>query len=169
MNDIASKIKIIKGIYDRTFLNNPFEYFFADERYDQQYAQDQKLGSVFVASALVAILIACMGLFGLAAFSARQRIKEIGIRKVLGAGIRDITTLLSKDFIILVLIAIVIASPLAWWGMHNWLQAFAYRTGISWWVFLLAGAAAILIALCTISFQSVRAAIANPVESLRAE
>jgi putative ABC transport system permease protein len=110
-----------------------------------------------------------MGLFGLSAFSARQRIKEIGIRKVLGAGISDITTLLSRDFIVLVFIAIVIASPLAWWGMHEWLQAFAYRTEISWWVFLMAGALAIMIALFTISFQSIRAAIANPVESLRAE
>ncbi|HVG15715.1 MAG TPA: ABC transporter permease [Chitinophagaceae bacterium] len=169
VDNMASKINTIKGIYNKTFLNNPFEYFFADEQYDQQYAQDQKLGSVFIASALVAILIACMGLFGLSAFSARQRIKEIGIRKVLGAGISDITTLLSRDFIVLVFIAIVIASPLAWWGMHEWLQAFAYRTEISWWVFFLAGALAIMIALFTISFQSIRAAIANPVESLRAE
>ena len=167
--NLQSKINTIKAIYNKTFSGNPFEYFFAEERYDQQYAQEQKLGNVFIASASVAVLIACLGLFGLAAFSARQRVKEIGIRKVLGAGIADITTLLSKDFIVLVIIAILIASPIAWWAMNKWLQAFAYRTDISWWVFVAAGVLAIVIALATISFQAIKAAVANPIKSLRTE
>ena len=169
VSNIKSKMNIIKDIYNTTFAGNPFEYFFADDRYDQQYNQEQKLGNVFVASASVAVLIACMGLFGLAAFSARQRVKEIGIRKVLGAGVADIAKLLSKDFITLVITAIIIASPIAWWAMNKWLQTFAYRTEISWWVFVAAGILAIIIALVTVSFQAVKAALANPVKSLRAE
>jgi putative ABC transport system permease protein len=169
VRDIQSKLATIKTIYNRTFPGNPFEYFFADERYGRQYKQEQKLGNVFVASAFVAVLIACMGLFGLVAFSARQRVKEIGIRKVLGATVADITTLLSKDFIKLVMIAIAVASPIAWWAMNKWLQEFAYRTEISWWVFIGAGLLAILIALLTISFQAIKAAMANPVKNLRSE
>ena len=122
-----------------------------------------------MASASIAVLIACMGLFGLAAFSARQRVKEIGIRKVLGAGVADIAKLLSKDFIILVIIAIVIASPIAWYAMNKWLQNFAYKTEISWWVFIAAGLLAIIIAVATVSFQAIKAAMANPVKSLRTE
>jgi putative ABC transport system permease protein len=110
-----------------------------------------------------------MGLFGLVAFSARQRVKEIGIRKVLGATVADITTLLSKDFITLVIIAIAVASPIAWWAMNKWLQEFAYRTQISWWVFIGAGLLAIFIALVTISFQAIKAAMANPIKNLRTE
>ncbi|HLK31219.1 MAG TPA: ABC transporter permease [Puia sp.] len=167
--NMQSKINEIKNIYASTFPGNPFEYFFANEKYDQQYFEEQKLGNVFIASAFVAALIACLGLFGLAAFTARQRVKEIGIRKVLGAGVADITTLLSKDFIVLVIISMVIASPIAWWAMNKWLQDFAYRTNISWWVFILAGIIAVTIALATIGFQSIKAAIANPVKSLRSE
>ncbi len=113
--NIQSKISTIKTLFNNTFAGNPFEYFFADEKYDQQYTQEQKLGSVFIASACIAVLIACMGLFGLAAFSARQRVKEIGIRKILGASVANITALLSRDFLKLVVIAIFIASPIAWW------------------------------------------------------
>ncbi len=169
VRNIQSKLNTIKAIYNNTFPGNPFEYFFADERYDQQYLQEKKLGNVFLASAGVAVIIACMGLFGLAAFSARQRVKEIGIRKVLGASVADIATLLSKDFIILVLFAIVIASPIAWWAMHQWLQDFAYRITIEWWIFVLAGLLAIFIAVATVSFQAIKAALANPVKSLRTE
>ncbi|HOZ80566.1 MAG TPA: ABC transporter permease [Ferruginibacter sp.] len=169
VNNLQSKISTIKAIYSSTFPGNPFEYFFADEKYDQQYQEEQKLGKVFILAAFIAILIACMGLFGLAAFSAKQRIKEIGIRKVLGASITDITTLLSKDFIQLVFVSILLASPIAWWAMNKWLQDFAYRINISWTVFLIAGMAALLIALCTVSFQAIRAALANPVRSLRTE
>lgn len=169
ISNIQSKMNTIKAIYNKTFSGNPFEYFFADERYDQQYSQEQKLGNVFVTAASIAVLIACMGLFGLAAFSARQRVKEIGIRRVLGASVKDITTLLSKDFIKLVLISILIASPLAWWLMHNWLKDFAYRTDISWWIFVVAGVIAVFIAVTTVSFQAIKAARANPVENLRTE
>lgn len=163
------KIATIKTMFTNAFPGNPFEYFFADDRYDQQYIAEQKLGNVFIAAALIAMLIACMGLYGLATFSARQRIKEIGIRKVLGASVASITKLLSIDFIVPVLIAIVIASPIAWWAMQSWLQNFAYQTTITWWIFIAAGSLAITIALGTISIQAMKAAIANPVKSLRTE
>ena len=120
-------------------------------------------------AALVAIILSCMGLFGLGMFTAERRTKEISIRKVLGASVTDITTMLSKDFIKLVLIAVVIASPIAWYFMEQWLQDFAYRTNISWWIFALSALAAVIIALLTISFQSIKAAIANPAKSLRTE
>ena len=121
------------------------------------------------ARAVLAIFISCLGLFGMASFIAEQRIKEIGVRKVLGASVRNITAMLSKDFVKLVLIAAVIAFPLAWWAMHLWLQDFAYRINISWWIFIVAGFTALVIALLTVSFQAIRAAIANPVKSLRTE
>ncbi len=168
-NNMQGKIQQIKSIYKTTFPGNPFEYFFADEKYGQQYVTEQKLGNVFITAAFIAILIACMGLYGLSAFSARQRIKEIGIRKVLGASNYSISRLLSKDFIRLVIAAIIIASPIAWWVMQKWLQDFAYRTNISWWIFVAAGAIAVFIALATISIQAVKAARTNPVENLRTE
>jgi putative ABC transport system permease protein len=167
--NMQAKIRTIENLYKKTFPGNPFEYFFADEAYDQQYRQEQDLGRVFIAAALIAIFIACLGLFGLAAFSAQQRVKEIGVRKVLGASVTDITALLSKDFIQLVFLAIVIGSPLAWWGMHTWLQDFPFRTGIDWWVFAAAGFSAVGVALATISFQAIKAARMNPVKSLRTE
>jgi putative ABC transport system permease protein len=117
----------------------------------------------------VAVFIACLGLFGLAAFSAQQRVKEIGVRKVLGASVTDITKLLSTDFVKLVVIAIIIGSPIAWWVMHSWLEAFPYRTNIDWWVFLLAAATAVLIAVGTVSFHAIRAGRSNPVDALRSE
>lgn len=167
--NMEAKINTLKTLYNSTFPANPFDYFFADDQYDRQYSQEQRLGNVFIAAAFVAILIACMGLFGLATFSARQRIKEIGIRKVLGASVVDITNLLSKDFIKLVIIAIIIASPIAWLAMNKWLQNFAYRITPGWWIFLSTGVIAVLIAFVTISFQAIRAANANPVKSLRTE
>jgi putative ABC transport system permease protein len=167
--NMPAKIGAIEKMYKNAFPGNPFEFFFEDETYDQQYRKEQDLGSIFITAALIAIFIACLGLFGLAAFSAQQRIKEIGIRKVLGASVTDITGLLSKDFIKLVLIAIVIATPIAWWGMEKWLQDFAYRTNIEWWVFFVAGLAAIFIALATVSTQAIRAAYSNPVKALRSE
>jgi ABC-type antimicrobial peptide transport system permease subunit len=117
----------------------------------------------------IAIFISCMGLFGLAAFTANQRTREIGIRKVLGAGVPDLVSLLSREFIVLVLLSILVAAPVAGWGMHRWLQDFAYRATMPWWIYLLAGVAAITIALLTVSFQAIRAATANPVDSLKAE
>jgi putative ABC transport system permease protein len=167
--NMAAKLSTLKKAYTAAFPGNPFEYFFADASYDQQYHAEQKLGRVFVASAAAAILIACMGLFGLVSYTARQRVKEIGIRKVLGASVTDITALLSKDFVKLVAIAIVIASPVAGWLMKSWLQNFAYRTSLSWWIFLAAGVLTLLLALATVSFQAIKAATSNPVKSLRTE
>ncbi len=167
--NLPAKIKTIQTLFNSTFPGNPFAYFFADERYNQQYHAEQQLGKVFIAAACVAVFIACLGLFGLAAFSAKQRVKEIGIRKVLGASVGSITALLSKDFIGLVLISILLASPVAWFAMHKWLENFAYKTSISCWVFVLSGFMAVVIALFTISFQAIKAASANPVKSLRSE
>jgi len=147
----------------------PIRYTFLDENFANMYADVQRMASIFTTFAVLAIIIACLGLFGLSAFMAEQRSKEIGIRKVLGASISSITALMSKDFVKLVVIAIVVASPIAWWAMSKWLENFAYQTPISAWVFILAGAAAILIALITVSFQSVKAALMNPVKSLKAE
>jgi putative ABC transport system permease protein len=169
VSNIQGKLGKINELYKQFFPGNPFDYFFADETYNKQYQSEQKLGNLFVASALVAIIIACLGLFGLAAFTAQQRIKEIGIRKVLGASVVNITQLLSKDFIKLVIISICIASPIAWWAMNKWLQDFAYRINIAWWMFAVAGLLAVLIAIATVSVQAIRAAIANPIKSLRTE
>ncbi|HLF64362.1 MAG TPA: ABC transporter permease [Saprospiraceae bacterium] len=147
----------------------PFNYAFLDERFSQMYDAEQRLGSVFIVFAAIAIFIACLGLLALAAFTAEQRTKEIGIRKVLGATAAGIMSLLVKDFLKLVLVALLIASPLAWYVMNKWLSDFAYRVDISWWVFGLAGAIAVMVAFFMVSFQSIRAAHANPVESLRSE
>ncbi|MDB5062140.1 MAG: FtsX-like permease family protein [Mucilaginibacter sp.] len=147
----------------------PFEYSFLDDEVTKQYKAEIILSQIINTFTLMAILISCLGLFGLAAFSAEQRNKEIGIRKVLGASVSGIATLLSKDFLKLVAMAILIATPIAWWGMSKWLQAFAYRITISWWMFALAGSIAIFIALFTVSFQAIKAAIANPVKSLKTE
>jgi predicted permease len=164
-NTVAAITSIIKK-------NNPgypFDYVFVDNEFDLQFKSEMLIGKLSRLFALLAIIISCLGLFGLAAYTAERRIKEIGIRKVLGASIAGITRLLSKDFLILVLVSAVIAFPLAWWGMHKYLENFAYRISIGWWVFILAGLIAMIIALITISFQSIRAAVANPVKSLRTE
>lgn len=147
----------------------PFVYSFLDERYQQTYVAERRTGLVLGLFAGLTIFVACLGLLGLATFTAQQRTKEIGVRKVLGASISSIITLLSKDFLKLVLIAIVVASPLAWYAMNRWLQDFAYRITIGWGVFVLAGALAVGIALLTVSFQSIKAALMNPVKSLRSE
>ncbi len=147
----------------------PFEYEFVDDAYNAMFRSEKLIGSLSQIFALLAIIISCLGLFGLSAYTAEQRRKEIGVRKVLGSSVSGIVKLLSKDFMHLVLIAIVLAIPFAWWGMHRWLESFTYRIEINWWVFALAGLAAIFIALLTVSFQAVKAANANPVKSLRAE
>ena len=133
----------------------------------EHYAQ--RTCKLFITFAIFAIFIACLGLFGLVTYAAEQRIKEIGIRKVLGASVQEIVAMISKDFVTLVLIAFLIAFPVAWWMMNKWLQGFAYRVSIGWWVFALAGLITIVIALVTVSFQAIKAAIANPVTSLRSE
>jgi putative ABC transport system permease protein len=166
---MQSKIATIEKLYRELFPGNPFDYFFADEAYDKQYEQEKALAGLFIVASIVAVLIACLGLFGLAAYAAQQRVKEIGVRKVLGASVPDIAKLLSIDFVRLILVAIVIASPIAWWVMHNWLEGFPYRTMISWWVFVAAGLSAILIAIGTVGVLAVKAANSNPVQSLRSE
>ncbi len=162
---IASANKMWKQ-YNPAF---PFEYTFMDEDYNNMYKADQRSGTLFSAFAAIAILISCLGLFGLATYTAQVKVKEIGIRKVLGASVVNITSMLSKDFLLLVIMSLIIASPLAWFAMNKWLQDYAYRISINGWVFVLAGAAAVLIAFLTISFQAVKAALANPVKSLRSE
>jgi putative ABC transport system permease protein len=167
--DMPATVATIKKVYDNFFPGNYFDYFFLDARYNAQYASDQLFGKAFAIFAGFAIFIACLGLLGLSLFATAQRTKEIGVRKVLGASIGNIVLLLSRDFIGLVVIAFLIASPLAWLVMHKWLQDFAYRIDIEWWVFVLAGVLAVTIALATISYQAIRAAAANPVRALRSE
>jgi putative ABC transport system permease protein len=167
--DVRQTISSMKKNWDRFFPNDPFNYFFLDDSFASQYKADSRFGEVFGLFASLAILIACFGLLGLSAYNVLQRTREIGIRKVLGASSQNLVFLLSKDFLYLVLIALVIAVPVAWWVMHNWLQDFAYRITIRWWVFALAGALAVLIALITVGVQALRAATANPVKSLRIE
>ncbi|CAN5128408.1 ABC transporter permease [soil metagenome] len=159
----------VAGLWRKDIPSAPFEYAFLDSEVQKQYETELTLSRIINSFTSVAIIISCLGLFGLAAFSAEQRNKEIGIRKVLGASVTGIVTLLSKDFLKLVLIALVIATPIAWYGMSKWLQAFAYRIDISWWMFALAGTVAIFIALFTVSFQSIRAAVGNPVKALKTE
>lgn len=167
--DLPETIASIRKAYDTFFPGNLFDYSFLDERFNEQYSNDRLFGKVFAIFSGFAIFIACLGLLGLSLFATAQRTKEIGVRKVLGASISSIVMLLSKDFIRLVIIAFVIASPVAWYIMHNWLQDFAYRINISWWIFFAAGLMAVVIAMGTISFQAVKAAISNPVKSLRTE
>jgi putative ABC transport system permease protein len=164
--------EVIAGITKTTAALNPqfpFTYFFLDDEYRKQYESDVIVGRLSNCFAVLAIFISCMGLLGLAMFTAEQRTKEIGIRKVLGASALSLLKLLSGEFMVLVGIALVIASPLAWWAMHAWLRDYAYQIEIKWWFFGLAGALAILIALLTVSIQSIKAALANPVKSLRSE
>jgi putative ABC transport system permease protein len=149
--------------------HRPFDYFFLDEKFNHQYRADSQFGKAFGVSAITAIILACLGLFGLVSFTVQQRTKEIGIRKVVGATVVSVVTLLSKDFIKLVLISVFTATPIAWYGMDMWLQNFAYRIELQWWMFALAGLLAVIIALTTVSFQSVKAALMNPVRSLRSE
>ena len=147
----------------------PFSYRFMDEAFNDMYNAEQKIGKIILIFSILAILIACLGLFGLSIFIAEQRKKEIGIRKVLGSSIMGVVQLLSLDFLKLVIFSFVLACPFAWYFMHQWLENFAYRVDISWWIFLLAAFLAVFIALATVSFQAVKAAIMNPVKSLRTE
>jgi putative ABC transport system permease protein len=144
-------------------------YSFIDEDFQRNYASDARTGRIVNAFTIISICISCLGLFGLAAFAAQQRIKEIGVRKVLGASVASIVTLLSGDFIKLILISIVIATPVTWYFMDKWLEDFAYRIDIKWWMFVVAGLMSIIIALLTVSTQAIKAAITNPVKSLRSE
>jgi putative ABC transport system permease protein len=166
---LPAAISSVQAIYDRLFPGNVFRYAFADEAFDQQYRNDQRFATLFTISAGMAIFIACLGLLGLVAFTAQQRTKEIGLRKVLGATVTNIVTLLSKDFLKLVTAGFLIAVPIAWYTMSQWLENFAYRIQIGAGIFVISGVVALLIALLTVSWQSVKAALANPVNSLRNE
>lgn len=167
--NVAGLIANIESKWTNMAPEMPFSYQFLDESFDNMYRAEQRVGKVAVSFAVLAVFIACLGLFGLATYMAEQRTKEIGVRKVLGASVPNVVTMLSKDFVRLVLVAAVIAFPIAWWAMSKWLQDFAYRVGVSWWIFLIAGAMAVFIAIITVSFQAIRAARANPVRALRAE
>jgi putative ABC transport system permease protein len=162
VSKIATKWKEMAG-------GAPFSYQFLDESFNNMYRAEQRVGKIALCFAFLTILLACLGLFGLVTYMTEQRTKEIGIRKVLGASTLGITTMLSVDFLRLVLISILIASPLAWYFMQQWLKDFTYRIEIQWWIFALAGIGALLVAFLTLSFQSIRAALANPVKSLKSE
>jgi len=167
--NMPATIESVKKIFDQTLPDFVFEYKFLDEKIAGFYKQENQLSALYKIFAAIAIFLSCLGLYGLASFMAVQRIKEVGIRKVLGATTGNIVYLFSKEFIILVAIAFAIATPIAWYYMHQWLQAYAYRINISWWLLAAGGLVAIIIALATISFQAIKAAIANPVKSLRSE
>jgi len=166
---VSPALASIEKTWKQTAPGRPFDLSFLSEDFNAMYRAEQRIEQLFTAFATIAILIACLGLFGLSAFAAEQRQKEIGVRKVMGASVGSIVTLLSRDFLKLIGIAIVIASPLAWYAMNRWLQDFAYKVDIEWWVFALAGLLATGIALLTVSFQSIKAALMNPVKSLRSE
>ena len=159
----------IERIFRKFDPEQPFEYQFVDSEYAKKFGDEERIGRLATLFAVLAIVISCLGLFGLTSFVAEQRKKEIGVRKVLGASVFTVWNLLSRDFIALVGLSFLIAVPLAWYAMHKWLGDFAYRINISWGIFLLAGVIAVTIALVTVSFQAIKAAIANPVESLRTE
>lgn len=167
--DISGLLSDIRKQWTDYKANGPFSYYFVDEQFASLYSAEQRTGHIFTSFAVIAVIIAGLGLFGLAAFVIKQRVKEIGIRKVLGASSGNITVMLSAEFLKLVLIAILISFPLTWFAMSKWLQDFAYRVNIQWWVFIMAGIMALLIAIITISFQSIKAALANPAKSLRSE
>jgi putative ABC transport system permease protein len=167
--NIPSLISQIENKWKSIVPNQPFSYSFMDEDFNNIYQNERRIGKIAMTFSILAILIACLGLFGLVTYAAEQRTKEIGIRKVLGASVANIMQMLSKYFIKLVVVAMLIAFPLAWYFMNKWLQDFAYRINISWWVFVIAAVAAVSIALITVSFQAIKAAVANPVRSLRTE
>jgi putative ABC transport system permease protein len=166
---ITGLLATIKKNWDTLNPEAPFSYSFLDDRYNKTYQAEQNTGIILGIFAGLTIFVACLGLFGLATFTATQRTKEIGIRKVLGASVTAIISLLSKDFLKLVCIAFIIAIPVAWMVMNQWLEDFAYRIDISWWIFLVAGLLSLFIALITVSSQAVKAAMANPVKNLRTE
>ncbi len=169
MTNSSTLISELEKIWISHYPENPFHFFFLDEFYNQQYQAEQRFSKLFLASSLLGIIIACLGLSGLSAYSITRRRKEIGIRKVNGAHISHVMVILNRVFVIWVAIAFIISCPIAWFAMNNWLQNFAYKTELSLWIFALAGLLALIIALLTVSWQSWRAATKNPVKSLRYE
>jgi putative ABC transport system permease protein len=168
-SDAAKAIASAEKLYTRYNPGHPFNYSFLDASLDRMYRTDQRTGRLFNYFAGIAIFISCLGLFGLATFATAQRVKEIGIRKVLGASVMNIVILLSSDFLKIVMIAILLSIPVAWYVMHKWLEDYAYSVGIDWKVFAAAAVIAVFIALFTVSFQAIKAAIMNPVKSLKTE
>ena len=166
---VSEDLEIIENTFKKNFPNLPFKYDFVDEEYAKKFASEERIASLARVFTILAILISCLGLFGLASFVAEQRTKEIGVRKVLGATVTNLWMLLSRDFVQLVMISIIIATPIAYYAMSQWIQKFTYRAEISWWIFLVACMSALIITLATVSFQSVKAALANPTKSLRTE
>jgi putative ABC transport system permease protein len=167
--NMQSTMKSLENKWKELVPGIPMIYFFADDAYNAQYKSEAQFGKLFICFSVIAILLSCLGLLGLSAFSTVQRTKEIGIRKVLGSSVYSIVTLLTKDFLVLIGIAFLIAVPIAWFGMNKWLQEFAYRINMGWWIFAAGGLLVVLVALITVSFQAIKAAVANPVESLRSE
>jgi putative ABC transport system permease protein len=167
--DVTGLLTTMKKQWNSYKTDEPFTYSFMDDLFNKTYSAEQKTGTILNIFSILTIFVACLGLFGLATYTAGQRTKEIGIRKVLGASVSQVTKMLSKEFLRLVLVASVIAFPVSWWAMNKWLQSFAYRINISWWVFVVAGLVTIFIALVTVSFQAIKAAVANPVKALRSE
>lgn len=165
-NDALAKVESIFKKYNPS---GSFDYSFVNLEYGKKFSEVERIGKIASFFATLAILISCLGLFGMASFVAEQRTKEIGVRKVLGASVLNVWGLLSKEFIVLVFIAFIIASPVAYYYMHGWLQGYEYRTDLSWWIFAVAGLGAFALTLITVSFQAIKAALANPVKSLRSE
>jgi putative ABC transport system permease protein len=165
----AKGLQAIQSVFKKYNPAQPFDYTFVDEDYARKFGNEQRIGKLASFFTILAVFISCLGLFGMASFMAEKRVKEIGVRKVLGASLLDLWGLLSKEFMLLVFIALLIASPLAYFAMHGWLQNFYYRTGMSWWIFGAAGLGAFVITLLTVSYQAIQAALANPVKSLRSE
>jgi putative ABC transport system permease protein len=168
-NSTASNLKKAEAIFKKYNPEYPFEYKFIDEEYARKFEDEQRIGTLAGVFAALTIFISCLGLFGLATYMAENRIKEIGVRKVLGASVTRITALLSKDFLNLVVVSFLIAAPVAWWAMSTWLKDYPYHVNIQWWVFIMSGLLSVVIALVTISYQAIKAAVANPVKSLRTE
>ena len=168
-NNIAASLSFLENAWKKFLPEIPYQYTFLDENFDKLYEAEQRQGNIFTIFACIAIFIACLGLFGLSAFAISQRIKEIGIRKVLGADVSTIVIMLSKDFLKLVAFSAPIAWLVGYYFMNKWLQDFAYRIHMPWWIFIIAGIVAAIVALATISFQAIKAAVANPVKSLRTE
>jgi ABC-type antimicrobial peptide transport system permease subunit len=162
-------IETIAAVFKKYLPLAPFDYKFVDDEHARKFASEERIGTLSGIFAALAIFISCLGLLGLASFVAEQRTKEIGIRKVLGASVSSLWQMLSRDFVILVLIACVVAIPVSYYFANEWLQGYTYRTPVSWWIFLTASAGAVVITLFTVSFQAIRAAVANPVNSLRSE
>jgi putative ABC transport system permease protein len=167
--NIQSTLDKLKAVMVNNDKDDPFEYHFLDEQLKLFYMEDARRQKMLIWAALSTIFIACLGLFGLATYAAEQRIKEIGVRKVLGASVFSLTTLLTKDFLKLVFISIILASPIAWWSANAWLQEYAYHINVAWWMPLVGGLTAILIAIATVSYNTIKAALLNPVKSLKNE